>query len=770
VAKLPQYKREAPLMQGLPELQTPQFNAQINKSESLKKALGVVTDYAKKEGTRQVIDQASQFTVSNPLTIEDLDAAQKSGVNPIAQALNGGMIWNDAVKKLYAGQASTELSVQAYHHFDDTLARVDAGGITDADEIREAMEAPIKGWTNVIAQIDPAEANRFYMQSIIDGKAYYKKALSGLRAQEQLRQDDISLDKAKGLVRAWEVTLSSGGIAPEMMLATMAQKLQDAKTLFNGSSKSAKYVTAVETELTTALYKSIATSLEGVHGSSEEVVAAIDSGKLGVEGALQQVYDELWPTQKEELEAVIVKHFKAIDDKNTLKATEIGNEALSISKGLLDSQQPNQFDDKILQLELEADTVSGSKRAIVNANIDVVKATKSIVESMGGQSFANMDFYITQLQDEVAKGKRSPLELSIAQEYRKNAQTQRDRDPVLYELKNKDGAAGDITTLVQGTAYEAQQSFKNQLSVVKNSEEPYSVATSSVLTKTQLEGLNNFLNRTDIPADQIIKTARNVVEAFGDNDSLAVFRQLEVNHPAFAQVGNLASESYEKNQSVINEIVMGGMRMKANDVKIPATAKDNMLRININNSLGLSNFQDTTNLYAAADAVYFARGGMADKDKFDTNLYEQSIQSVAGRHQARGMPYGGFTQVNGSTVLIPDTIPAAGPQSWISYATVEDILAANVTDNLSLDSQQINPITKEAYSYTIDEIRQGQLKNDGEHYIVLSAMGAPIILANGETLKLDMNILQDIFANKALFDTDYGTQFTDQLEMSMGTM
>mgnify|MGYP003659941968 FL=1 len=87
MAKLPQYERRAPLIADLPDLQTPQYGEQISRSKSIQGSLDVITKFAQSQAERQVLKQAAEYTVANPLTMEQLEAAKSSGVNPIEQAL-----------------------------------------------------------------------------------------------------------------------------------------------------------------------------------------------------------------------------------------------------------------------------------------------------------------------------------------------------------------------------------------------------------------------------------------------------------------------------------------------------------------------------------------------------------------------------------------------------------------------------------------------------------------------------------------------------------
>ena len=110
MAKLQQYERQVSLMADAPQLQTPNLTEKVRTADILSGSLDQLSQFAFKKAEAGIQKQAIEYSVANSLTANDLKLASSTGINPIEQALNGGTVWNEALNKLYAQQASTELS------------------------------------------------------------------------------------------------------------------------------------------------------------------------------------------------------------------------------------------------------------------------------------------------------------------------------------------------------------------------------------------------------------------------------------------------------------------------------------------------------------------------------------------------------------------------------------------------------------------------------------------------------------------------------------
>ena len=740
MAKLPQYERRAPLIADLPDLQTPQYGEQINRSKSIQGSLDVITKFAQSQAERQVLKEAAEYTVANPLTMEQLEAARSSGVNPIEQALNGGMVWNDAVNKLYAQQASAELNSQAYKHFDNTLARVEAGELSDANQIEDALNSPLKSWQNVIAQIDPEEANRFYAQTTNNGGAYYRKSLGELRTKEQERQDVIAETNYQGMLKQFQLELQEN-LDPAALLVKYQTDMENAKELFSNSSKKATYEAQIEKQFSEGLYRHIAVEVTKEFGSSEEAMEAIRKGELG---KYTDIWNELDPTQKSTLETDITQEFTKIDAETSKQLTSIDNTVKSLTDKILDNQEITRYDDDIVDLQSQAATLTGSAKVSAEASIARLEATRTVATNMQIKSLDEMDAYVEKIR---ASEDSPEFILEQAEAYKNKAKKAFEQDSVSYTLRKTKGVPGEVLYDAELQAI-ALTGFKDQVDTMIAS--PDYIPNGNILTQIQVDNIVSKLSSPDALNDGTkAALATDIVNTFGPN-AFAVFKQIAPKDPIFANVGYLLVDN--PNGTVTTATTtLKGQRLIESGIKLPAAQVNASQSRSSFLQSSMGNFEDAKRIVASAEAYYIgALPQGQDTSIIDEDLMEEAIWASSGGYiGADGNKYGGVAQIGNSLVMIGDEFKTDDVPDIIEKSPIASFAAAviNNPDQTRSTIEGLDSRTGEIKSYNIEDLQDASLMRVDDNYMLVGEDGVFKDI-NGNPIMIDLGLMQDTYNNQ----------------------
>ena len=743
MAKTPRYENKQSLIQTGQELLTPQFGESINRSKSIQRSLDVVTKYAESENKRNVITQAEEFTVANPLTMDQLDAARSSGINPIKQALNGGLVWNDAIKKLYAQQTSAELTAQSYKHYDSTLARVESGELTDPNLIQEALEGPVKSYRDVLATMDPAEANRFYAQSINNGGVYYRKALADLRVQEQERQDVIAYDNYRGMIRTFQLEIV--GMEPTALLAKYQNDMLEAKQLFKNSAQSKTYQNEVEKEFTAGLYSHIAQQLVGTYSSTEDAMQAMNDGKLG---QYTEIWKELVPTQKNALEAIVKSQFKDIDAAQAKKLTGIKASVTDISKKLIDNEDPDRYNDNILDLKAQAKTLTGSAYNSAQAAIEELQATKTVADRLRPYSITDMEREVEVIR---ANLDIPDFYLTTAQAYYDKAKKAYDQDSVAYELRRTKGIPGQIL-YDEATQSMSLSGFKSQLDTINSSKNRS--PGGPVLSKPQLNAIVDALSSPDaLTKAAKVALAVNIVDTFG-NSADDVFRQIAPKNPIFANNGFLVTDN-PATVGTVQTTIRGQAMMDGGLQLAPAQLKASKSRMDFVASM-TGNTEDSNRILAAAEAYYVGDGG--DLTILNEVKMENAIWASSGGYIGNdGDKYGGTTRIGDRLVMIGDQFKTDEIPTLIANSPIESFANAvvNNADMVGATIMGRNSVTGKEEAYNILDLQDASLMRVDDNYMLVGEDNSVFNDVNGNPIIIDLQKMKDDYDMASVYGSLY---------------
>lgn len=722
MAKLPVYERLAPLMADVPQLQTPQYAAYSKSQESLQRGLDVIGRYAAGEAEKQVIKQAQEYAVDNPITLEQLERSKSTGINPIESALNGGMVWNQAVQKLYAQQASTELTSSVYTHLENIKAQIDNGQLTDNFQIKQALEAPLKSYANVIAQIDPEEANAFLNRSITTGHQYYKYGLGKIREMELERQDDISLRLLNGKINAFRTMINNDDTSLTEAVGIWITERDNARQDFQNSSKKDTYQQRVDNQFNNEFFDYIAREMLKEYDSPEEAEKAFREGNLG---NFKVVTDELLPDQIDALETVVIGRFNEVNKTNTTNAT-LALKAITEETQSLESGEQINFK----RLDDLVSKVGGSEELAVKAKMSELNAYANIYNQYKHVPLPSVEAELSRLN----KADPNSLKAKLLGQFFDNSQKAMKEDPVAYVAKLDQKRLGNVDLLVQADAQTIINEFADQNTLLIRNRANITTADMP-LSQTQTNRVKQILSGQNVDDAAKIKVVENLVHAFPEHTGVIMDSIKEID-PTLAHLGILQSNSPAQYRDVVNVINQGRQQLINKTAKMPTISNSAAEQAAVESIAAYAgaNFE---NVKSAAQAYYIGAGG--NLDTLDSDLYLESFNAVLG---ARG-DFGGMAVINDQYTLVDIDMNRDKVADYIMTADKEDLISSLITPRQDL-------MSIDGYEISMTDLRNASLMKVDEGYQVM--VGAnPIVLSDGGPMIIDLYTLRDIYNNKNIF-------------------
>lgn len=172
----------------LPQFDFANVREAFKQSQSLTNGLDRLAQFATEVAGKEVIKKAAEFSVENPITLEQLKEAQKSGVTAadLVKATGGGTIWQETVKKYQADQLRTQLEVEAQSSAMQILNDVKMNKLSGV-EVGAKFNALVNGMGAPLAGLDTEEYVKYQSNVGALVKNLHKAALDKV-------YDDYTLD------------------------------------------------------------------------------------------------------------------------------------------------------------------------------------------------------------------------------------------------------------------------------------------------------------------------------------------------------------------------------------------------------------------------------------------------------------------------------------------------------------------------------------------------------------------------------------------------
>lgn len=228
MADLPKYQQTGRTFADLPQFDFTNVREAFKASQSLTSALDRVTDFANKSAAKQAEAKAERFSIDNPLTLEQIQEAAKSGITPedLVAASGGGQIWQDTVKKLQGEQLRTQLEVLGKQALLDLQTQVDTNQITNMNDVRAKQEAIVNGLRKTLS-FSPDAVVRFDSTMGTVASSLYKEAQNKLVKDYKLSQQSLGIQNLDNSVRAYQALLNNADVADPAMLRDIEFALAD---------------------------------------------------------------------------------------------------------------------------------------------------------------------------------------------------------------------------------------------------------------------------------------------------------------------------------------------------------------------------------------------------------------------------------------------------------------------------------------------------------------------------------------------------------------
>jgi len=184
MADLPKYQPTGMLLADIPRVDFANLKENLRATQSLEQSLSRISEFAFKQAGEQAKREGAQYAIENPLTAEQVQKAISEGKKPSELISQPGTIFGESVRSIQAMQLRVELEGRTRNKLAEIASDVDSGRITNFDEIKFAINAPIDGFARVISGIDPEEAVRFKAAMTSAGSTVFKGAYDHLIKME----------------------------------------------------------------------------------------------------------------------------------------------------------------------------------------------------------------------------------------------------------------------------------------------------------------------------------------------------------------------------------------------------------------------------------------------------------------------------------------------------------------------------------------------------------------------------------------------------------
>jgi hypothetical protein len=228
MAELPRYQQTGRVFADLPQFDFANVREAFRSSQTLTSALDRVTDFANKSAAKTAEAKAERFSIDNPLTLEQVQKAAKSGITPedLVAASGGGQIWQDTVKKLQGEQLRTQLEVLGKQALLDLQTQVDTNQISNMDEVRAKQEAIVNGLRKTLS-FSPDAVLKFDSSMGTVTSSLYKEAQNKLVKDYKLFQQAQGIQNLDNSVKAFKALIKHEEVTDPAMIQDIELALAD---------------------------------------------------------------------------------------------------------------------------------------------------------------------------------------------------------------------------------------------------------------------------------------------------------------------------------------------------------------------------------------------------------------------------------------------------------------------------------------------------------------------------------------------------------------
>jgi len=202
---LPTYQQSGLLSQPTQKLDFADLRESERTSQMIGQSLDRLSEFAFKAAAKTAIREGEQWAYNNPISDEQIMAAKQGSYDIALKAPEAGTFFGDSARKIQAGQLRSTLELAARSEIASVYKQVEAGQITNIRQLDEQFYGIAKGNGDVIARIDPEQANAFRASVATASNVVYQaaaKRIGELNAKIVEENVNRSLSDFDSVVRA----------------------------------------------------------------------------------------------------------------------------------------------------------------------------------------------------------------------------------------------------------------------------------------------------------------------------------------------------------------------------------------------------------------------------------------------------------------------------------------------------------------------------------------------------------------------------------------
>lgn len=225
MAELPKYQQTGRVFADLPQFDFANVREAFKSSQSMAAGLDRLSDFASKVSVSEAKKAAGKYALDNPLTLQQVQEASKSGITPekLIAASGGGIAFQETLSELQAEQLKNQLEVKTKDDLIKIKAQVDLLQITDPNEIKAKYEAAISGTGKILGQLNPETQLKYEAQMGAVASAFYKENVETLTKNYRTSQEGLSFENMQHSTTAWKSMLNV--VTDPLMLNEVRQSL-----------------------------------------------------------------------------------------------------------------------------------------------------------------------------------------------------------------------------------------------------------------------------------------------------------------------------------------------------------------------------------------------------------------------------------------------------------------------------------------------------------------------------------------------------------------
>ena len=295
---------------GLPTVEPVALQESIRQTQGMQQSLDRISQFAFREAEEEAKRKGQLYGIQNPPKAADVAKALDAGnLDSVLQPT--GTAFGNAANRVQATSLRLELENRTRLTLSEISKDVDAGKITDPNDVLTRINSQIDGYTKVLGQISAEDALHYRSTSFIAGNAVYNKAAAHI---EKFAIEVKKQDAEEAIVNSTRL-ISDAMIAtqdPDMLALSIKNERDRIKNQAIATRDPLFYRATMDT-LDKNLVATLASHLmrpETGLGSPDKVLQAIDSGQLGNVSGVAKLVDKL---------ALKTEFIKALTTQVTIK-------------------------------------------------------------------------------------------------------------------------------------------------------------------------------------------------------------------------------------------------------------------------------------------------------------------------------------------------------------------------------------------------------------------------------------------------------------------